>query len=68
MTCGTMCHALLNIRMVVTRISVPYGVMQSTDILKEELVTLPKMWHVLIKEPGNEKIISRILDWILERA
>lgn len=65
MTCGTMCHALLNIRMVVTRISVPYGVMQSTD---KELVTLPKMWHVLIKEPGNEKIISRILDWILERA
>jgi hypothetical protein len=38
---------------------------QSTD---KELVTLPKMWHVLVKEPGNEKIITRILDWILERA
>jgi hypothetical protein len=38
---------------------------QSID---KELVTLPKMWHVLVKEPGNEKIITRILDWILERA
>jgi hypothetical protein len=38
---------------------------QSTD---KELVTIPKMWHVLVKEPGNEKIIGRILEWILERA
>jgi hypothetical protein len=38
---------------------------QSTD---KELVMLPKRWHVLIKEPGNEKIITRIVEWILDRA
>lgn len=33
----------------------------------KELVSMPKMWHVLIKEPGNEKIITRIVEWVLQR-
>lgn len=40
-------------------------VSQSED---KELVKLPKMWHVLIKEPGNDKIIARITEWVLERV
>ncbi len=40
-------------------------VSQSED---KELVKLPKMWHVLIKEPGNDKIIARITEWVLARV
>ncbi len=28
---------------------------------------MPKMWHVLIKEPGNVKIIARIIEWVTAR-
>ena len=27
-----------------------------------------KHWHVLIKEPGNEQIVERIIDWVHERS
>jgi alpha-beta hydrolase superfamily lysophospholipase len=39
--------------------------MQATD---KELVMMPNMWHVLTKEPGNEKIIARIIEWVQQRA
>ena len=39
--------------------------MQASD---KELVMMPKMWHVLIKEPGNDKIIDRIVEWVQQRA
>lgn len=40
-------------------------VLQSAD---KELVMLPDMWHVLIKEPGNERVIDRMEEWLLQRA
>jgi esterase/lipase len=38
---------------------------QATD---KELVMVSNHWHVLIKEPGNEKIVERIIDWVHKRS
>ena len=26
------------------------------------------MWHVLVKEPGNEEVLQTLVQWILDRA
>lgn len=42
-----------------------YDESQSED---KELVKLSKMWHVLIKEPGQEKIVAKIIQWVSDRS
>lgn len=39
--------------------------MQSED---KTLRLVNHMWHILVREQGNEKINSEIADWILKRA
>lgn len=34
----------------------------------KELVLLPDMWHILVKEKGQEKIIAHIIDWLAARC
>ncbi len=38
---------------------------QSTD---KQLCLVNHMWHVLGKEPGNDKVLADIIDWVLARA
>jgi hypothetical protein len=37
---------------------------QSTD---KTLRLIPNRWHVVMKEPGNEKILQEILEWMEAR-
>lgn len=60
-----MCKHTQNLFKSVTFESRKFVTMQSED---KELVSMPKMWHVLVKEPGNEKIITRIVEWVLQRT
>ena len=34
----------------------------------KELVLLPDMWHILVKEKGQEKIIAHIIEWLAARC
>ena len=47
------------------RVSKSCRAVQATD---KELVMVQKHWHVLIKEPGNEQIVARIIDWVHKRS
>jgi hypothetical protein len=38
---------------------------QATD---KQLVMLPERWHILIKEPGNEKIVQQMAEWVSRRV
>ncbi len=39
--------------------------MQAED---KEFVLLPSMWHILVKEAGNEQVIARVVDWLTARS
>lgn len=39
--------------------------LQSKD---KSLRLINHMWHILVREPGHEKINAAIADWVLERA
>ena len=43
----------------------PCVAMQSKD---KTLRLINSFWHILVREPGNEKINAAIADWLLERA
>ena len=34
----------------------------------KEFVLLPGMWHILVKEQGNEQVIARIVAWLTART
>jgi esterase/lipase len=36
----------------------------STD---KQLHILTDMWHIITKEPGNEKILAQVIEWVNER-
>lgn len=38
---------------------------QSQD---KTLRLINSFWHILVREPGNDKINAAIADWVLERA
>lgn len=38
---------------------------QSED---KSLRLINHMWHIIVREPGNEQINEAIADWLLERA
>lgn len=39
--------------------------LQATD---KQLVMLPDRWHILIMEPGREKLIQQMAEWVSSRA
>ena len=40
-------------------------VLQADD---KEFVLLQGMWHILVKEAGNEQVIARVIDWLTARS
>jgi esterase/lipase len=40
------------------------GQASSTD---KQLHIVTDMWHILTKEPGNDKILAQVIAWIQER-
>ncbi len=38
---------------------------QSAD---KQLRLVNDMWHILGKEPGNEKVLAEVVEWVLARA
>ncbi len=45
--------------------ALPSQTLQSKD---KTLRLINSFWHILVREPGNEKINAAISDWLLERA
>lgn len=39
--------------------------MQSTD---KQLLRVSDMWHILLKEPGNEELQAEVISWVLARV
>ena len=59
------CWDCLNTEQWPDRCVVVDGLMQAKD---KEFVLLPNMWHVLVKEEGEQKVIARVVDWLSARC
>lgn len=44
------------------------GTVYSLQADDKEFVLLPGMWHILVKEAGNEQVIARVVEWLTARS